>query len=267
MSTQNPINNPTAHMGLRETYVGQVYIRNRDPHTGTLQDDYKGYYAGDRWLNTSNNTSWVLIKKIYNMPAGVNQAIWVSFGDDIKKLTPDVGGAVFPTAGNINVFGTALQGVFTSNAGASTLRVTVQDASTMVKGVATYDPTYFSVVAGFVSLIATPGGVTWVEAPGAVQAMAPRTGYYVTNALCTLTLPATCPVGTELAIVGAAAGCEWVLQQNAGQQILLGGTAATTAGIAGGVSSNVTGDVLRLLCVVADTTFVRLSVSGNVAYG
>lgn len=266
MSTQNPINNPTAYQGLRETLVGQVYFRDRDPRTGTTQDDYKMYNAGDRWINTVGNSSWVLVKKIYDFATSSHQAIWIGFdgqAGDMETLTPDAGGAVSATANNINVLGTAAQGISTSNAGASTLQITVQDTTTTGdKGVATFEPTQFSAVGGLVSLIPSPGTQFWYEAAGATQAMLPDEGYYATRAAgCTLTLPATCPVGSRLSIVGV--NCPWILAQNAAQYVDMGGGVTTTIGVGGSISSTDNYDAIHLICVVADIGFVRIGLSGN----
>lgn len=265
MSTQNPINNPTAYMGLRETYVGQVYFRDRDPRTRTTQDDYKGYYAGDRWINTVNESSWVLIKKIYDQPTKTHQSVWVGFSgdsDEVDTLTPDVGGAVSATANNTNVFGNAAQGVSTSNAGGSTLQITVQDATTADKGVATFDPTDFAVVAGVVSILPAPITYFWGEAAGATQAMDPDKGYYATNVGgCTFTLPAVCPVNSLISVVGVNSA--WIIEQNAGQYISMGGGFTSTVGVLGRVSSTDNYDCLHLLCTVANTQFLRIGVSGN----
>lgn len=193
MSSQNPINNPTAYLGLRETYVGQVYIKDRDPRTRTPQDDYKGYYAGDRWINTDNETAWILIKKIYDMPTSTHHAVWVKFGGP------------------------------------------------------------------------GPGVMVWTEAPALIQDMEPNIGYYGTNVGgCIFTLPVACPVGVELAVVGVNG--QWQISQNAGQQILLGDGRATTIGIGGNVRSTDQNDTIHLLCVVANTTFVRLSLGANLRY-
>jgi hypothetical protein len=267
MSTQNPINNPTAYMGLRETYVGQVYFRNRDPRTRTAQDDYKGYYEGDRWINTVAESSWVLVKKIYDHPTHTKQAVWIGFSGgagDMETLTPDAGGAVSPTSNNIKVFGTAAQGVSTSNAGASTLQITVADATTASKGVAKYDPVYFSIAAGAVTLIASPATQFWVAAPGAAQAMTANYGYYATvgGAGCSFTLPVACAVGSRISIVGV--GTQWTVAQGAGQTVIMGAGIASTIGAGGSLASTDGYDCIHLLCTTANTTFVRIGVGGNI---
>lgn len=237
MSTQNPINNPTAHMGLRETYVGNVFFRRRDPRTRTAQDDYNGYYAGDRWINTVDETSWVLVKKIYDMPTATHHAVWIGYGgggNDLEFLTPDVGGAVNPDAGhNINILGDTVTGVTTTAIGPHSIQITMTPS---------------------------PQNFFWVEAPGIVQAMAPNYGYYATLGVCDFTLPAVCPAGALLSVIGI--GTAWVIHQNALQRITIG-NAASTIGVGGTVASMDLGDCLNLLCVVADTRFISIGGVGN----
>ena len=63
---------------------------------------------------------------------------WVTGGGGtgvMSTLTPDAGGVISPTAGNINVLGNSVQGVSTSNAGASTLDITVATTTNASLGV------------------------------------------------------------------------------------------------------------------------------------
>jgi len=239
MSTQNPINNPTAHMGLRETYVGNVFFRDRDPRTRTTNDDYKSYYPGDRWINTIDETSWVLVKKIYDMGTATHQAVWVGFGgggNDLEFLTPDVGGATHPDAAhNINILGDAITGVTTTAIGPHSIQITMTPS---------------------------PQNFFWVEAPGIAQPMVPNYGYYATLGVCDLTLPALCPAGSLLSVIGVAT--MWVIHQNALQEIRVG-NAISTIGVGGTVSAMDFGDCLNLLCVVANTRFVSIGGVGNLS--
>lgn len=85
-------------------------------------------------------------------------AIWqqlalTASGGDLDTLSGDSGtDPVVPDgAGNIAVVGDSGQGVSTVG-GTNQLQVTVQDATTVVKGVATFNPADFSVASGTVSL-------------------------------------------------------------------------------------------------------------------
>jgi hypothetical protein len=128
MSTQFTSNNPTSYFGIQPTTPGQNWYRRRDPNS----TDYKGYAIGDRWINLASSSIWALVGN------SAHVATWVPLGGGstaIATLTPDAGVAVTPTAGNIDIGGDAAQGVSTSNGGLSTLVVSVQDATTALKGV------------------------------------------------------------------------------------------------------------------------------------
>jgi len=86
---------------------------------------------------------------------------------------------------------------------------------------------------------------------------------YIANsaALVTLTLPATAAVGAEF-IVGANNSGGWRVNQNANQQIRWG-TLESTEGTDGYALSQNVGDVIHLVCVEANTTFLAMPGIGN----
>lgn len=93
-------------------------------------------------------------------------------------------------------------------------------------------------------------------------AIALNTNYYTTGGgNLAFTLPVTIPVGYTIRIAGRAS-TGWNIVQNAGQTIYFG-TAASTTGAAGSVSSTDNNDCIELLCTVADTDFLVLSAVGN----
>jgi len=72
-------------------------VTNRNP---TPQDT--GYSFGQNWVNKSAGSVYILAQ----VSAGL--ATWVAVGGgsvDVQTLTGNTGGAIFPTAGNINVLG------------------------------------------------------------------------------------------------------------------------------------------------------------------
>lgn len=186
MSTSLPTRNPTAYFGVRSTNPGQVYFK-KDPPVATK--DFRPYLPGDIWIDTVHNAVWILVKKT------TTSGTWVGFSstaDDIEKITPSVGAAIVPTAGNVNLLGvngvetthsavssiqisnsstlTPDSGVavpfslgniniigtaaqgITSTNGVNTVQFTVQDATTAAKGVSSYAAAEFNVAAGAVSL-------------------------------------------------------------------------------------------------------------------
>lgn len=106
----------------------------------------------------------------------------------------------------------------------------------------------------FAALGATSMSFTWYNVTGTSQAMTGNNGYIANNAgLVTLTLPVTANVGDELAVSGLGAG-GWIVAQNAAQLIHIGNT-VSTVGVAGSVASTNAFDSMRLVCVVANTTW------------
>ncbi len=128
MSTQFTSNNPTAYFGISATMPGQTWYRFRDPNSS----DYKGYTIGDRWINKTAGTMWGLTANAAQV------STWVPLGGlttAVQSLTPDVGAVVTPVGGTIAITGDSAQGVSTLNSGAASLQVTVQSATTALKGV------------------------------------------------------------------------------------------------------------------------------------
>ena len=104
-----------------------------------------------------------------------------------------------------------------------------------------------------ISATGTGGGLTWNSVSGTTQAAAVDNGYIIANASqTTVTLPATAPIGSVVAIAGlGAAG--WVLAANTGQTIKM---AASTTTSAGSLTSAEQYDSIQVVCVVANTTWV-----------
>ena len=85
--------------------------------------------------------------------------------------------------------------------------------------------------------------------------MSTNNGYFANNsALVSLALPSVSAVGDPLSIVGMGAG-GWTITQAAGQQIIIG-SAATTLGVGGSLSSTNQYDSLTLVCAVNNTTWI-----------
>lgn len=100
-----------------------------------------------------------------------------------------------------------------------------------------------------------------VEASTATT-LEPYKAYRPTNAsLTTFTLPAVCAEGATIAIEGAGAG-GWTIAQGSGQRIIYGDK-STTLGASGALASLYERDVVKLRCVVANTTYQVISSIGN----
>lgn len=87
--------------------------------------------------------------------------------------------------------------------------------------------------------------------------------YIIDNgaSLVTLTLPATMAQGMIFKVIGNSSG-GWTIAQGAGQSIKIGST-TTTTGAGGSITSSNAGDCIEVMCIVANTTWRVLSVTGN----
>lgn len=106
------------------------------------------------------------------------------------------------------------------------------------------------------STVSGGSGISWSGVAGTTQAAAVNSGYVIQNgAQTTVTLPATAPLGSIVAIAGLGAS-GWVLQANGGQ-VINAGTVATSAG--GTLTSANQFDCIEVVCIVADTTWAMRS--------
>lgn len=291
MSSSLPSKNPTGYLGVTPTYPGQIYFKKRAPINNL---DVHNYLPGDTWINTASNAIWMLTKIVNQPPPLTKVANWEQISGagapGIGTLTGDIGGAVGPAGGNVNVVGLAAQGIVTDGTlAANTLTiegidattlskgvaqfsplyfttaagvVSINDASTIAKGVAQFDPTYFVTALGVVSLTGN-AGFRWAATAGP-QVLTPNRGWIAANAAGTLfTLPAVSAQGDVVAIVGqGAAG--WFINQAAGQQIIVSSTVQTTAGVAGSIVSSDAYDAIYLVCYTANTIWIAFNIKGNV---
>lgn len=146
------------------------------------------------------------------------------------QYTTDAGVAT-PAANNLNIFGGA--------------GITVSGAGDTVTITATALATYWNSIAINTALAVNNGYIC--NAPG--------------GALL-LTLPAVSAVGDEIEIMLNGA-TSWKVVQGAGQRCYLGNL-GSTLGAAGYLESTDQGDAIKLLCVVANTTWRATSAVGNI---
>lgn len=108
------------------------------------------------------------------------------------------------------------------------------------------------------------GGMTIVEVTTASQAMLPNTGY-IANSSSTIsfTMPATSPVGSQMAVYGYGSG-GWIINNYpSGSQQIIYGVVETSIGGMGNIQSTNRYDQIILTCVVADTIWVASSPMGS----
>jgi len=266
MSSNLPSRNPTAYLGVTPTYPGQIYFRRVAPNNAR---DVHNYNPGDTWIDTSSNQIWMLSKLINQPPPLTKVANWVNISGagaaGIATLTADIGGPVAPALGNVDIAGTAAQGIITDGTlAANTITITAADATTVTKGVSRFNPAYFTVVAGNVSL-AGNASFYWAETVGP-QILTPNRGWIAANAGgTTFTLPAVSAQGDVVAIQGQGVG-GWVITQGAGQQIIFNSITFSTPGAGGNVSSTDAYDSIYLLCYTANLIWIAINYKGNLAF-
>jgi len=107
---------PLAYMGVEPSMPAQFVRESRVPTT----TDYDGFNIGTVWLVMVTNQVFMLVDK--SNLIGTWREFTAGVGA-INTLTGDVGGAVPPTANNINIQG-GDHFVFTGNPGASSLTLT-----------------------------------------------------------------------------------------------------------------------------------------------
>jgi len=96
------------------------------------------------------------------------------------------------------------------------------------------------------------GGLPFVNVSGISQSASVNVGYIIGNSSqTTVTLPATAPIGSVVAIQGKGSG-GWILQGSVGQTIQVGQTASSSGG---SVTSAAAFDAIQVVCVVANTTW------------
>jgi hypothetical protein len=110
---------PVANAGASTNPFVDIFLA-RDPTGNDTQ-----YPIQKKWLNTSTGNYFALEK--FTSTGGVVQAVWIKFGgtSNDQSLTGNTGGAVFPTANNINVVGDGLTVSVVGNPATSTLTIEV----------------------------------------------------------------------------------------------------------------------------------------------
>lgn len=209
--------------------------------------DYTGTTGGGLYLNGNNSTS------------GDAGGVQTTFG--LSTSTFDM----YDYTQSILLFQVNNTGVL-KLPGVTASRALATDASNNVVASAT-TATELSYVSGVTSSIqaqinALSGGLVW-NVVTINTAMVANNGYINNSAsLITYTLPTTIAAGTVLRVAGYGTGL-WAIAQNAGQVINFGDL-STTTGTGGSLAATNQGDSLEMVCVVANTTFVIISVVGNI---
>lgn len=144
-------------------------------------------------------------------------------GGSLSTLTGNTGGAISPSAGNINIVGA---GSVTVTGSGNTLTISDSGSSSAV-----------------------------VNVTSGTQSMSVDTQYIANNlsGQVVFTLPAIAALGSKVSVQGSAAG-GWRISQNAGQTINFGDV-PTTTGTSGYLEFSNRYDTIELMCIVANTTW------------
>lgn len=145
----------------------------------------------------------------------------------VLTLTGNSGGAVGPSAGNINVVGTGSVAV-TGNPGTNTLTISVAGE-----------------------------GVVWTDEAAAFNA-ATNNGYFVTG-VTTGTLPASPSQGDTIEFIADSTSA-LTIQANTGQVIRFGSAVSAAAGVA---VNNARGDSVSLVYRTSGTAWIAKSIVGT----
>lgn len=109
------------------------------------------------------------------------------------------------------------------------------------------------------------GGFSWAVITANQNAVSNH-GYICNKAgTLVLTLPAASAVGDIIEVTGMNTALGWQIAQLAGQSIHFG-IDTTTVGTGGSLSSTATNDSIRIVCNVANTTWIVLSSIGNITF-
>ncbi len=106
-------------VGTSSNDVSVPFLATFDPSSTNV-----GYPLGKRWINKSGNSEFVLTS--YTPSNGTLSANWQTSASptgSISTITGDSGGALSPSAGNINILGTAAQ--ITTTGSGSTLTISI----------------------------------------------------------------------------------------------------------------------------------------------
>ena len=114
-----------------------------------------------------------------------------------------------------------------------------------------------------ITITSSGAGTTWSVVTGATQTAVANNGYIANNAgTVTVTLPATAAVGAEFQVTGMNNATGWKLAVASGQTIHFGINATTTS--TGYLASTNIYDAVKIICNVANTSFIALSSVGNI---
>ncbi len=264
MTTPNGAMLYTQGFGSRPENVEIPIIQTRAP---TAQDTQNGFLPlGKRWVDKTNNIEYALTS--YSTTTGALLATWVELGSSAGDVTSVTGTAnqilANPTTGAVvlSLIGPYTPATYTAHGvlvgeGTSSIVATATGSAGqyLVSNGAAADPSFQTATP---QLIITP-------VAGTTQAMLSNHTYIANNAgLTTFTLPATSSVGDIIQIAGSSLNSGgWTITYTTGQ-IIWGPAGSSTVTTGNAASSAAAAQAVKIICTIANTTWVIVDNSGTV---
>lgn len=229
--TGTPLRKSPLQLPINSAEFIRTFVFNRAP----LSTDFKNFRISDLWIH--RNPGGTPAYGYYVLVDKPNQSgIWINLGGtqegDIRFISGDGGTPINPDAsGNVNILGGL--GVTTSGSG-DTLTINASFPS-LTWTVDTTTPINVNTTEGHIS----NGGAQIVY-----------------------NLPAAAGVGDGFAFLDLG-GNGFQLQCQGGQTVRLGNQVTSSGGT---VTTTAIGDVIWLVCAVANTTFLGYSAQGNLTF-
>ena len=215
---------------------------------------YPSVATGTGTLLRADGTNWVATTSTYPNTNAVSTLLYASSANVMSALATANSAVLVTGSTGVPVWsGTMTNGQIIIGSTTATPTAATLTAGTGVN---------ITNGAGAITVNAVGGGLTWtVITANTVGAV--NNGYIANKAgTATLSLPTTSAVGDMLAVTGINTALGWQITQAAGQQIFFG-TASTTSGATGTLTSSAIRDTVTLVCVVANLTWNVISSVGN----
>lgn len=212
-------NNPLSYLGLPETDVPQIIVSKRNPGVNDIN-----HKLGDLWINYISQSFWGLC----GLGGGI--ANWQNFGasGSLSTITPDVGGAVSPIAGNINLFGSP-DLLFTAGVGTIT-STNLLKITQFVVGHS--QAPYTSIQAAVNAAALAGGGVVAIRAGTYIENVTMAANVSITGFSGISESPITVIRGTVTAsYTGDATLCNICIEENAATPLVVSGAAVMTLAV------------------------------------
>lgn len=160
---------PTQYKGVLPKNPPNVIQASRAPVDGTD----KAFVQGDIWLDTENLASYQFVAE---------DATWIALGTGaeggVVTLTGDSGGPIAPVAGNIDILGTAADGIVVTGT-TETLTISASQASVTQRGTVELATNAEAVTGTDTDRAVTPAALTArLAAPGAIGGTTPAAGTF-----------------------------------------------------------------------------------------